>query len=215
VRGGERQRWLAAAYDPVTTRRLIQAGVAGGWHCLDAGSGGGSIARWLAGRVTPTGTVLATDTDVTRLRSIGALTARQHDLSVDPLPPDAFDLVHARFVLGSLPDRAAVLATLISALKPGGLLQVGELDPGYAPVLAGGDPDERERFRAAVAALPGGDWVAEAVRAAGLVELDVSVHVEVWHSGSPGLRALGADISDPDFRATACPFYTVQGRRPR
>ena len=48
---------LAAMYDPVTIRHLQDCGVSTGWHCLEVGGGGGSIAAWLAARVGPAGRV--------------------------------------------------------------------------------------------------------------------------------------------------------------
>src|ERR1700748_3248659 len=38
---------LAAMYDPGTIRHLEQRGVTSGWHCLEVGGGGGSIAGQL------------------------------------------------------------------------------------------------------------------------------------------------------------------------
>ena len=48
-----------AGCDPATTRCLIAIGVTQGWRCLDVGAGGGSVARWLAERVGPDGSVVA------------------------------------------------------------------------------------------------------------------------------------------------------------
>ncbi len=45
---GDQHRLLAAAYAPMTTRRLEQAGIAPGWRCLEVGAGGGSVALWMA-----------------------------------------------------------------------------------------------------------------------------------------------------------------------
>jgi SAM-dependent methyltransferase len=39
--------------------------------------------------------------------------------------------VHARLVLSHIPERAAVLARLVDALRPGGHLVVSELDPDH------------------------------------------------------------------------------------
>jgi SAM-dependent methyltransferase len=52
----------------------------------------------------------------------------QHNIVTDPLPEAAFDLVHARLVLMHLPQRDAVLARLVKALKPGGWLLDEEFD---------------------------------------------------------------------------------------
>ena len=42
---------LADAFDAGTQRHLTALGLGAGWHCLEVGGGGGSIARWLAERV--------------------------------------------------------------------------------------------------------------------------------------------------------------------
>ena len=54
---------LETTFDPSTIRVLTGVGVTGGWACWEIGAGGGSIARWLADRVGPMGSVLATDID--------------------------------------------------------------------------------------------------------------------------------------------------------
>lgn len=51
---------LETTFDPSTIRYLTSVGVADGWACWEIGAGGGSIARWLADRVGPAGSVLAT-----------------------------------------------------------------------------------------------------------------------------------------------------------
>lgn len=54
---------IERCYDPITTARLTQLGVAEGWRCLDVGAGGGSISRWLRDQVGPDGEVVAVDLD--------------------------------------------------------------------------------------------------------------------------------------------------------
>jgi SAM-dependent methyltransferase len=121
---------LSTLFDPGTKRHLDERGVRHGWHCLEVGAGGGSIASWLADRVGPTGHVLATDIDTRHLESllIPNLQVRRHDISADPLPQGTFDLVHARLVLMHLPQRETVLQRLIAALRPGGWLVAEEFD---------------------------------------------------------------------------------------
>lgn len=126
---------LSALFDPGTVRHLKERGVGRGWRCLEVGAGSGSIARWLAGRVGPTGHVLATDIDPRFLESLKLpnLEVRCHDISADPLPEAAFDLAHARLVLLHLPEREQALARMISALRPGGWLVVEEYDSVSIP----------------------------------------------------------------------------------
>ncbi len=245
----DQHRCLAAAYDPVTLPRLAAAGVGPGWRCLEIGAGGGSIARWLADRVAPDGSVLATDRDPRDLVPGPGLEVAALDVARDPLPQAAYDLVVARLVLQHVPSRDAVLRKLVRALAPGGLLQIDEIDASYEPPLLTPDPQAEAlylRFLAAkTAALraAGGDphWgrkVPAALRAAGLTDIDVHVHIGVRHAQDPGLGLqinhtrnlrdrLGEQgmtddeldrvrllMRDPSFRASSSVFYSVQGRRP-
>ncbi|WP_078600700.1 methyltransferase domain-containing protein [Streptomyces violens] len=195
----EQHRCLAAAYDPVTLPRLAATGVGDGWRCLEIGSGGGSVARWLAARVVPTGEVTATDVKPHHIAEMPGLSVVRHDVVTDPLPEAAFDLIVARLVLQHLPERGAVLAKLVRALKPGGLLQIDEFDTSYEPPLLA--PDARAaglytaflRAKAAAMRAGGGDphWgrrVPAAMRAAGLVDIDPQPFIESRHAASAGLR---------------------------
>lgn len=127
------RRWLTAIedrYDRGTMRHLADRGVGPGWRCLEVGAGSGSIAAWLSERVGPAGHVLATDLD---LRFLGELqrpnlTVQRHDITVDPLPEQAFELVHARLVLEHLANRELALRKLAAALAIGGWLVVEEND---------------------------------------------------------------------------------------
>lgn len=200
----EQHRCLAAAYDPLTTARLAETGVTDGWNCLEVGAGGGSVAHWLADRVAPSGSVLATDVKPQHITERAGLTTVRHDVVTDPLREGAFDLVHARLLLMHLPERLAVLDKLVRSLKPGGWLQLDECDVSYGPSLLAADEHAREIYetflaaRAAVmdAARADGGWgqrVASAMRNAGLVGIDPRPQVELWWASSPGLRLLVHD----------------------
>ncbi|WP_394842051.1 methyltransferase domain-containing protein [Pendulispora brunnea] len=127
---GRRLARLEAVSDPITVSRLTRLGVAPGWRCLEVGAGGGSIARWLADRVGPEGSVVATDLDMRFLAhaDLGPVEVRRHDILTDPLETDAFDLVHARALLMNLPDPQLALRRLAAAVKPGGILFVEDAD---------------------------------------------------------------------------------------
>jgi SAM-dependent methyltransferase len=121
---------IADLYDAGTIAHLSRRGVDVGWRCLEVGGGNGSIARWLSDRVGRAGHVVATDVD-TRFfdpESRLNLDLRQHDITCDPLPAGAFDLIHARLVLIHLPARDWVLRRLAGALAPGGWLLIEEFD---------------------------------------------------------------------------------------
>ncbi|MFE9452234.1 class I SAM-dependent methyltransferase [Streptomyces sp. NPDC006739] len=195
----ELHRCISEAYDTATFDRLAETGVTTGWRCLDVGSGGGSVARWLAERVAPTGEVMATDVTPHHLQDGPCLTVVEHDVVTDPLPETAFDLVVARLVLQHLPERLAVLGKLVRALKPGGWLHVEEFDASYEPPLLTPDEESARLYTAfleakcAVIRAGGGDpqWARKApaaMRAAGLVGVDPRPRIELRTPGSPGLR---------------------------
>ncbi|HKV81937.1 MAG TPA: methyltransferase domain-containing protein [Candidatus Sulfotelmatobacter sp.] len=121
---------LSAMFDPGTIRHLEDRGVGPGWHCLEVGGGGGSVATWLCRRVGGAGRVVVTDLDTRFLETVKlpGLEVWQHDLTRDPLPEAAFDLVHARLVVVHLPDKEKTLEKLVVALKPGGWLIDEEFD---------------------------------------------------------------------------------------
>jgi SAM-dependent methyltransferase len=130
IQAGDRLVALGELFDPGTIHHLEDRGVASGWHCLEVGGGGGSIAKWLSKRVGPAGRVFVTDINTRFLDWLKRpnLEVRQHNIVTDPLPEAAFDLIHARLVLMHLPEREEVLGRLIKALKPGGWLLDEEFD---------------------------------------------------------------------------------------
>lgn len=201
VHAQDQHRYLAEMLDPMTTTRLAQTGVAQGWHCLEVGAGGGSVANWLAEQVAPSGRVLATDIKPSHIPARAGLEVAQHDIVRDPLPEAAFDLVCARLVLRNLPERRAVLDRLVRTLRPGGWLQLDEFDITYGPALLIPDPRARqlyETFMTAKARLfdrvgTDGAWgqhAAQAMHDAGLVDIDPQPRLELWRAGSAGVRLL-------------------------
>ena len=121
---------LANLFDARTKCCLLQCGVAAGWRCLEVGGGGGSIAGWLSEQVGCGGRVVVTDIDTRFLESFESENVEivRHDITRDPMPEGAFDLVHARMILIHLPERDEVLRRLVSVLKPGGWLACEEFD---------------------------------------------------------------------------------------
>ena len=99
---------LAALLDATTFAHLDRLGVAAGWRCWEVGAGATTVPAWLAGRVGPTGQVLATDIDLACLQTTGdpPFEVRRHDITADPAPAETFDLVHARLLLEHLPRGA-------------------------------------------------------------------------------------------------------------
>jgi SAM-dependent methyltransferase len=121
---------LADLFDPGTIRHLESCGIGTGWRCLEIGGGGGSIARWLADRVGPSGRVVATDIDTRFLDALDdpRIEVRRHDVTEPSLPDGPFDLVHARLVLVHVAGRDDALRRMAGALAPGGWLVTEEFD---------------------------------------------------------------------------------------
>ena len=197
---------LAAMYDPVTIRHLQDRGVSTGWHCLEIGGGGGSIAAWLAARVGPAGRVLVTDIDPRFLEALQVpnLKVRRHDIVNDALPEAAFDLVHSRLVLLQLPEREKALARMIAALKPGGWLVDEEFDASSMPPNPAVNPGEvlLKMLLASRRVMQdrGMDdrvfarQLYSRLREHGLVNVAAEASTFMWDSGSPGASLLRANF---------------------
>jgi SAM-dependent methyltransferase len=197
---------LPELYDPGTIRHLEALGVGPGWRCLEVGAGGGSVARWLAGRVGPAGHVLATDVDPRFLAPLAgpALEVRRHDITTDPLPGGAFDLAHARLVLGHLPARDAALDRMIAALRPGGWLFLEEFDSLSMPPDPAVNPAERrlplyEAMKRAMTArgvdLRLGRLLPGRLRARGLGDVGAEGRVLLWQGAGAGASLLRANFA--------------------
>ncbi|MEV6182358.1 methyltransferase domain-containing protein [Streptomyces sp. NPDC052016] len=138
---GERFEALAALFDPTTFRHLEHLGVGPGWRCWEVGAGGTSVVSWLAKKVGPTGKVVATDIDTSRLTPAARqpVEVRTHDVGAEAPPGEGFDLVHARLVLVHVPERERALRSMVRALRPGGRLLLEDADPSLQPLIC---PDE-------------------------------------------------------------------------
>jgi SAM-dependent methyltransferase len=205
----ERLRALETLLDAGTIGHLSRLGVGPGWRCAEIGAGGGSIAGWLCERVGPTGSVLAADLDTTVVSELSHanLEVRTHDVLVDELPSEAFDLVHARLLLAWLADPGVALRRLVAALKPGGWLLSEEMDfVSVAPDPAI-DPDAAALFGRVVHAHNTvlaernafdpffGRRLAGLLAAAGLAEVATEGRAAIWHGGGPGGTAWRLTLS--------------------
>jgi SAM-dependent methyltransferase len=127
---------FATLFDPSTFRHLDALGLAPGWRCWEVGAGGTTVVSHLAARVGPGGRVLATDINLSW--AVGAAAPNveilEHDVAGSTPPGGPFDLVHARLVLVHVPARDAALATMVAALRPGGVLLVEDADPALQPL---------------------------------------------------------------------------------
>lgn len=123
---------LEQTFDPVSIGHLTRVGVNPGARCLEIGTGGGSIARWLAARVGPEGQVMAVDLDTRWFQHDGSpqLEVRQLDVMTGPIPEGPWDLIHERLVLQHIPAHLDVLDQLVARLAPAGWLVVEDFDTG-------------------------------------------------------------------------------------
>jgi SAM-dependent methyltransferase len=189
---GTRFEAIGQLFDAVTRRHLDACGLAPGWQVWEVGAGGASVPAWLKRRVGEAGRVLATDLDTSWTASPG-VELRRHDVASDPVEEGAFDLVHARLVLVHVPERAAALAAMVRALKPGGWLVIEDADPALQPLAC---PDEagpaearanrvRAGFRALLAArgadLAFGRKLLRLLRAAGLEDVTADAYFPLAH----------------------------------
>lgn len=145
-REGARLKHLEAHADALTQQHLSATGVGAGWRCLEVGAGGGSIARWLSEQVGPTGSVLATDLNPSRLDGLpDTVEVRRHDIARDDLETASYELVHCRFVLQHLADPRIALRKMASALAPGGWIVVEEGDFGLLELSGAHDSADANR----------------------------------------------------------------------
>lgn len=189
----DRERWLALleeVFDPETVERLDGLGVGGGWRVLELGAGGGSIAAWLARRVRPGGTVVASDLDtrfLVRLREPN-VEVLEHDVLADDFPSDSFDLVHCRAVLVHVGEPERALDRIVGWLRPGGLLLAEE--PWTAVGTLAPDPVMARAAQALADTSPrlDGDFarrLPQALRAAGLKQVEADARIGFFAGGSP------------------------------
>ncbi len=213
---------LAECRDPDTFTALTAAGVTTGARVLEAGAGAGTVTAWLAERVGPTGHVLSTDIDLRfHLDMPAHVEMRQHDVEREPLPVDAFDVVHARALLQHLPGRETVLEKLVRALRPGGRLVIEDA------VFAGfADQDLDEPYRTVhrlIAGAVGNEWhdpdfglqLVDRFRRLGLTDITVDGGMWAMRPGEPAgewwflaleraiPRLVGAGLITNDDGATA------------
>ena len=202
---------LSVIYDRTTIQHLENIGVGPGWKCLEVGGGGGSIAAWLAARVGPTGHVLVTDLDPRFLEPLQVpnLEVRRHNIALEPLPEAAFDLIHARLVLGHLPKPEKVLERLVAALKPDRYLIDEEFDSASLrsdPAISPGEIQLKSQialFRLAEERGLERRWgrlLYGRLRSFGLVNVCAEARLFMWHGGSVGaslMRANFEQLHDP------------------
>lgn len=239
----ERSKLLEDHADPITVRRLRDAGLRRGFSCLEVGAGRGSIARWLSAEVGASGYVTALDLDTTTLTWLVSrnLEVVDGDVLDIELQSQSYDLIHARMVLMEIPERRRALDRMISWLRPCGWLVVEELD--WMAIQADPDSDRAAIFGAYQDALPTMDFecgraLVDELTSGGLDDTTADVSVDVVQGGSSRARweqlsmlALMdqvldagtatieqiddhiAKLNDPDYRAFGWAWIGARGRR--
>lgn len=200
---GARFEGLEQTLDPISIAHLDRVGVQPGDRCLEIGTGGGSIARWLASRVGSDGQVMAVDIDTRWFQHDGSpqLEVRELDVAAGPIPEGPWDLIHERLVLQHVPARLEVLDELVARLAPGGWLVLEDFDTGEVRTTDRAGPDHELIVRMAAAfnrllADRGGanNFAADAWRhllQRGLTETGASGHV-VFDRGGDGFTQVMA-----------------------
>jgi ubiquinone/menaquinone biosynthesis C-methylase UbiE len=183
---------------PQTAELLDRIGLGPGQSAIDLGCGPSGILDPLSAAVSPGGHVVGLDADPahTALASqyVGELGLANVEVATADarrtcLPPDSFDLVHARTLLVTIPDPAEVVAEMVRLAKPGGWVASQEPDVEHAlcyPPLPAWHR-LREVFRASFSRSGAdpriGRRLTELYRQAGLEDIDVVVHAPAYPAG--------------------------------
>jgi SAM-dependent methyltransferase len=142
---GERARLalMSELLDPMHRRYIDGLGVVRpGARTLEVGCGNGSISAWLAERVSPGGTAVAVDQDLSLIQvRMPNLELRTADIVDGAVERGAFDLVTARAVLHHVADAEGAMANMIASLKRGGVLLL--IEPDFLPVSIAEPPEVR------------------------------------------------------------------------
>src|SRR6266487_5618051 len=120
---------MSELLDPMHRRYIDALGVVRPRaRTLEVGCGNGSISAWLAERVSPGGTAVAVDMDLSLIHvRMPNLELRKADIVAGPVDRGAFDLVTARTVLHHVADARAAIANMVASLKVGGALLLIEI----------------------------------------------------------------------------------------
>ncbi len=204
---GTRLRLLEAIADPRSIRLLNGLHVEEGWRCAELGAGGGSMALWLAQQVGVGGSVVAVDRDATLLSHlVGHPTIKIVERRIEDLAfaPRSFDLIHTRNVLMHMDAADAIIAALVDALHPGGVLLVEEAD--YFPVAGMTSPALAEVASALVGGWSWARTIPNTLARLPVVDLTVTVDTAMLQGGSAEaafwthtFRSVEDRLTDPDL----------------
>jgi len=183
---------------PDSAALLDRVGIGPGQDAIDLGCGPSGILELLAGRVGSGGRVVGLDADpvhvamareLVRQRGLGNVDIVAADARRTGLPCGSFDLVHARTLLVTVPDPAAVVAEMVRLARGGGWIAGLEPDGEYGLCYPAHPAWTRvsEIFQAAFgrngADLLIGRRLTELYREAGLEDIGVEARANVYRSG--------------------------------
>lgn len=140
---GKRLALMSELLDPMHRRYIDALGVVRPKaRTLEIGCGNGSISAWLAQRVSPGGTAVAIDLDLSLVQvRTPNLELRKADIVAGPVERGTFDLVTARAVLHHVTNAQAAIANMIASLKLGGAILL--IEPDFLPVSVAEPPEVR------------------------------------------------------------------------
>jgi SAM-dependent methyltransferase len=126
----ERLVTQASVLDPITERVFRDAGIGPGRRVLDIGSGVGDVAMLAAKLVGPSGAVVGVEREATTIAKARARVAAAGLSNVNFVLGDVagvesaetFDAVVGRLILEYIPHTGAVLRSLSTLLRPGGVV---------------------------------------------------------------------------------------------
>jgi trans-aconitate methyltransferase len=197
----ELERLLAKADELEASARwlLDNIDIRPGSRVVDIGCGPMGILNLLSDRVGPHGEVIGVEREARFVetarreltkRALSNVKVIQADALKTGLEKNSFDFVHERLVLINVPEREALLAEMVSLLRPGGTLAL-ENNDNVSWLCHPEHPSWnilRDAFFTAFQANGGdlflGRRLPGLLRAAGVQDVQVKVHVDVVKPGS-------------------------------
>jgi SAM-dependent methyltransferase len=178
---------------------LDRVGIRPGWHVVDIGCGPLGILDLLSARVGPAGQVVGLEWEPRFISMAESVLAERHltnvrlveaDATATGLPRATFDFVHERLVLHLQPHPERILAEMVALVRPGGIVAVQGIDhaawfcepphPAWTTLLG----VFHTICRAHGVDLFMGRRLPALLRAAGLVDVGVEVHIRVDPPGA-------------------------------